>query len=120
MFSAENIQDVFGLSGNKAMAQLGIWHQVPCLAIREGEALLNVIWHKGQSLDDPHKEVILSYSVGKEDLPSRDRHRLSPGYSLIIKGVQESDSGSYLCQVVPWHTVDRVGRIDLQVIGETW
>ena len=56
--------------------------------------------------------------VGNKDYSDSDRYEFSHDFSLVIKGVEESDGGSYLCLLVTRDSPDRAGKIEVQVIGK--
>ncbi|XP_038061304.1 uncharacterized protein LOC119732015 [Patiria miniata] len=113
----ENVELAFGLSNTQAYLQQGFWHRIPCPTFRSGEKTDGVIWYRGSSIDDPSKVRLLSRS-STGDFPASERYAFLSGFSLLIKGVEEADQGSYLCQVIPQETGFRVRRIYLHVIGK--
>ncbi|XP_022083655.1 uncharacterized protein LOC110975450 isoform X2 [Acanthaster planci] len=118
-----NIQGAFGWSGNKAYLQEGIWHAISCPTFRTGEELDAVLWYKGSDINDPSKVFLMSrnFLIGThKDTAASMRYALSPDVSLIIKGVEPTDKGRYLCQVVPTKTIYRHRAVDLDVFDNSF
>ncbi|XP_038061327.1 uncharacterized protein LOC119732030 [Patiria miniata] len=99
--------------------QRGLWHQVHCPSFRPGEAISRVIWYKQDSPTSPEQTLITHKPM--EDYPESDRYGFgTSGFSLVIKGVEVSDEGRYICQVIPRDTKDRAAQIFIRVIGDTF
>ncbi|XP_022083665.1 uncharacterized protein LOC110975457 [Acanthaster planci] len=113
--SGEKIENIFGLTRDGGYAQLGIWHQIPCPTFRRGEKLDGVVWYKGYVVGDPSTVRLISHS-GSGNYPISDRYAFSADFSLLIKGIEGSDEGHFLCQVIPKETGFRAQGINLQVL----
>ncbi|XP_038062414.1 uncharacterized protein LOC119732897 [Patiria miniata] len=115
-----SIEDVFGASG---YIQKSIWHRIPCLTFRPTESLDGIIWYKGSSVDDPSKVRLISRDLREgvnKDSPADERYSMSSNHGLVIKGVEDRDEGSFLCQVIPQTTDIRVEKVHVLVIGDTF
>ncbi|XP_038061256.1 uncharacterized protein LOC119731983 [Patiria miniata] len=111
--SARRVQNVFGRSRN---VQRGVWHLLPCPELRRNEELDGVIWYKGENMEDPSTIRLVSLFSG-EVIPGRERFDIRSDFSLVIQGVDDMDGGRYLCEVVTASTEDRIGEVDIRVIG---
>ncbi|XP_038054137.1 uncharacterized protein LOC119726494 [Patiria miniata] len=113
--SVNNIRSPFGAVN---YVQQGLWHQIPCPPFRSGEPIDRVVWFKQ---DSPTTTSRLIGYIDNTDYPESDRYAFgTSGFSLVIKDVQESDGGGYLCQVIPRDTTDRTGEVDIQVLSDTF
>ncbi|XP_038054159.1 uncharacterized protein LOC119726504 isoform X2 [Patiria miniata] len=113
--SVNNIRSPFGAVN---YIQQGLWHQIPCPPFRSGEPIDRVVWFKQDSPTTTSR--LISY-IDNTDYPESDSYAFgTSGFSLVIKGIKESDEGRYLCQVIPRDTTDRTGVVDIQVLDETF
>ncbi|XP_038061289.1 uncharacterized protein LOC119732008 [Patiria miniata] len=116
---ANSINSTHSTFGTSKYVQRGLWHQVPCPSFRPDEAISRVIWYKQDSPTTPAQTLITHKR--NTDYPESDMYAFGKsGFSLVIKGVQESDGGRYVCQVAPRDTLARDEAISIQVIGETF
>ncbi|XP_038061550.1 uncharacterized protein LOC119732196 [Patiria miniata] len=114
--SVNSTHSTFGAVNN---VQRGVWHQLACRSFRPDEAISRVIWYKNDS-SNTSPQLLITYGY-EADLPESDRYAFgTSGFSLVIKGVEDSDEGGYLCQVVPRDTKDRLDQIVIRVIGDTF
>ncbi|XP_038061492.1 uncharacterized protein LOC119732152 [Patiria miniata] len=114
--SVNSTHSAFGATN---YVQKGVWHQVPCPSFRPDEAISRVIWYKQDSPTTPEQTLITHKH--NADYPESDRYAFgTSGFSLVIEGVEESDGGRYLCQVLPRDTISRLEEISIQVIGDTF
>ncbi|XP_038061575.1 uncharacterized protein LOC119732210 [Patiria miniata] len=114
-----SVNSTHGAFGVTNYVQKGVWHQVPCPSFRPDEAISRVIWYKQDSPTTPEQTLITHKR--NADYPESDRYAFgTSGFSLVIKGVEESDGGRYLCQILPRDTISRLEEISIQAIGDTF
>ncbi|XP_022083859.1 uncharacterized protein LOC110975583 [Acanthaster planci] len=113
-------QHAFGLLSEDAKVQQGIWHKIPCLAYRPGEELDGIIWYKGSRIDDLGTQRLISRK-GADYFPTTERYAFSSDESsLLIKGVEKTDEGTYLCQVIPENSLFRAKGVHINVIADSF
>ncbi|XP_022083696.1 uncharacterized protein LOC110975472 [Acanthaster planci] len=111
--AVNNTRSAFGMAH---YAQLGVWLQVPCPTFITGEVVDRVGWFK-----EADSTTRLISRIKGEDYSTSDRYSFgTTGFSLVIKGIEETDEGKYLCQVIPRDTRDRTAEINIKVIGENF
>ncbi|XP_038052811.1 uncharacterized protein LOC119725473 [Patiria miniata] len=123
---ANDTQDAFGLSNRSAYVQLGQTHRIPCLPYsqREGESPF-IVWYKlneSTNIGEKGKERLVSYN--RKEIPGKHgpRYSLAYDFGLLIKDVEESDGGKYMCEVI-WRDTEYIKQeetINIQVIGHTF
>ncbi|XP_022111313.1 uncharacterized protein LOC110990567 isoform X2 [Acanthaster planci] len=120
--SGNTTQDAFGLANESASVQLGLVHKLPCLSRRPEESpssLLSVVWYRGNSIADPAKEILISYQ-DNHIYPESDRCEFSPDFGLVIKGIEEKDNATFLCEVILKTYEERVKEIRVQVLDNSF
>ncbi|XP_038062512.1 uncharacterized protein LOC119733000 [Patiria miniata] len=116
----KSTNNVFGASG---YLQKSIRHRIPCPTFRPTERLAGVIWYQGSIVNDTSTVRLISRDLQwshTKDLPADERYSMSSDHGLVIDGVEDRDEGGFLCQVIPQTTDVRVGRVYVQVIGDTF